>query len=159
MRVLFFVIMALGGASAGYAEDANELDGDIVGFETCFIQMMIDNPGNPMLEVMGPIVCGERHIPMGQTCDALGYMLFDRREACKQDDLVFWQAQVETRASAAVEKGRTGVGTLYQSGLERCVEEIADEAERLDCEIEISWRTSMEFMAADLVAELVGEAE
>ena len=159
MRALASAFAEMGGAPAGYAEDAPDLQGDEIGFETCFIQLLIDNPVNPMLEVMGPIVCGERHIPMGQTCDALGYMLFDRREACKQDDLAFWQAQVETRASVAIEEGRTGVGTSYASGLERCTEEVADGPERLDCEIEVNWRTSMEFMAADLVAELVGESQ
>ena len=159
MRVLAFAIAVIGGATAGYAEEAAPLQGDVTGFEACFIQLLLDNPSNPMLEMMGPIVCGERHIPMGQTCDALDYMLFERRSACKPDDLVFWQAQVEARAAAAIEDGRAGVGALYVTGLEHCHEEIEDGLERLDCEIEINWRTSMEFMAADLVAELVGETQ
>ncbi|SMX32614.1 hypothetical protein [Octadecabacter ascidiaceicola] len=158
MRILAFVVMAMFG-SPTLAEDATIPQEDVTGFEACFIQLMIDNPDNAMLEVMGPIVCGERHVPMGQSCDALGYMLFDRREACKQDDLVFWQAQVETRAAAAVEEGRSGVGMLHLSGLQRCQEELDEGPERLDCKIEINWRTSMEFIAADLIAELVGDAE
>lgn len=161
MRVRDFVIGA-GLFSVGTISAAQEpatLQGDVTAFEACFIQLLLDNPDNPMLDVMGPIVCGERHVPMGQTCDALGYMLFDRREACKRDDLVFWQGQVETRAADAIEDGRSGVGVLHLSGLERCNEEIAEGPERLDCEIEINWRTSMEFIAADLVAELVGKAQ
>ncbi|AKS46622.1 hypothetical protein SAMN05444287_1739 [Octadecabacter temperatus] len=158
MRVLALVVTTMFGSSA-MAEDADIPQEDVTGFEACFIQLMIDNPDNAMLEVMGPIVCGERHVPMGQSCDALGYVLFDRRDACKQDDLVFWQTQVETRAAAAVDAGRAGVGMLHLSGLERCQDEIDDGPERLECEIEINWRTSMEFIAADLVAELVGDTE
>ena len=145
--------------SVGHAQEAAPLQGDVTAFETCFIQLLLDNQENPMLGVMGPILCGERNIPMGQTCDAMGYMLFDRREACKQDDLVFWQAQVEIRAAAAIVDGRGGVGITHDSGIAGCDEVSADGGDPLDCLIEINWRTTMEFMAVDLVAELVGDTQ
>lgn len=141
------------------AQGSAPLRGDVAAFEACFIQLMLDNPDNPVLSVMGPIVCGERHIPMGQTCEVLDYLLFERRTACKPDDLAFWQAQVDTRAAAAIADGRAGVGDLHSSGLERCTELEAAGDDPLDCQIEINWRTSMEFIAAALVADLTEASE
>lgn len=143
-------------ATGVQAQDTDALQGDVNAFETCFIQLMIDNPDNPMLDVFGPIVCGERHVPMGQTCDAIGYVLFDRRAQCKADDLAFWQEQVSTRSAAMVAKGRIGTGSLYDSGLERCGEIEAEGDDPIDCLIEMNWREVMSFLAADLVADLTG---
>jgi hypothetical protein len=142
-------------ASASHAQAAS-LKGDITAFEACFIQLMIENPDNPMLDMIGPIVCGERHIPMTQSCDALGYMLFDRRAVCKSDDLVFWQSQVTHRAEAAIATGRNGTGGLYDDGLTLCDDVAAAGDDPIDCLIEIHWRTALEFVAADLVADLTG---
>lgn len=159
MRFFALAFITLSSASAVYAEETADLNGDVIGFETCFIQMMIDNPDNPMLEFMGPVICGERHIPMQQSCNFLDYMLFEKRDACKHDDLAIWQAQVNNREAAAIADGRLGLGAMHQSGLDRCNEESEGGIARLDCEIEINWRSTMEFMAADLVAELVGETQ
>jgi hypothetical protein len=143
-------------ATTGHAQAASPLKGDITAFEACFIQLMIENPDNPMLDMIGPIVCGERFIPMTQSCDALGYMLFDRRAVCKSDDLVFWQSQVTHRAEAAIAKGRNGTGGLYDDGLTLCDDVAAAGDDPIDCLIEIHWRTALEFVAADLVADLTG---
>jgi hypothetical protein len=143
-------------ASAGHAQAASPLKGDITAFQACFIQLMIENPDNPMLDMIGPIVCGERHIPMTQSCDALGYMLLDRRAACKSEDLVFWQSQVARRAEATIAKGRNGAGGLYEDGLTLCDDVAAEGNDPIDCLIEIHWRTALEFVAADLVADLTG---
>jgi hypothetical protein len=112
-----------------------------------------------MLDMIGPIVCGERHIPITQSCDALGYMLFDRRAVCKTDDLVFWQSQVTHRAEAAIAQGRNGTGGLYDDGLTLCDDVAAAGDDPIDCLIEIHWRTALEFVAADLVADLTGEEQ
>ena len=145
-------------ATPAFAQEAPQgvtlLKGDVIAFEACFLQMMIDNPGNPMLEIIGPAICGERNIPMGQTCDALGYMLFESRAGCNADDLAYWQAQVEERANAAIADGRNGLGMMHDSGLERCDEVEAAGEDPIKCRIEINWSSSMQFIAADLVASL-----
>jgi len=156
LRLLTFTALFSSLATVGVAQDPTPLRGDVTAFETCFIQLLLDNPDNFMTEMIGPAICGERHIPMGQTCDALGYMLFDRRSACKRDDLVFWQAQVDLRTAAAIADGRSGVGAMYTDGLERCDEVAGAGNDPLSCLIELHWRTALEFIAADLVSDLAG---
>ncbi len=152
---LAFALCALTSLPAAAFAQASDLPrGDITAFEACFIQLMLDNPDNPMVGMTGPILCGERNIPMGQSCDTLDYLLFDRRKVCKTDDLAFWQRQVDTRAAASVADGREGVGGLHESGLAHCAEVEAAGSDPTDCLIEIHWRTSMEFIAAGLVASL-----
>lgn len=141
------------------AQDAAIPAEDVTAFEACFIQMMIDNPDNPMLELIGPISCGERTISMGQTCDGLDYMLFDRRAVCKTGDLAFWQEQVAAQAEAALADGRGGLGLTHTSGLERCAELDAEGEDSTQCLIELNWRSSMEFIAAALVADLATQSE
>ncbi len=135
------------------------LKGDVTGVETCFLQLMIDNPDNPTLDRVGPIICGERHIPLGQTCDAVGYLLFDTRSVCKVDDLAFWQDQVNTRQVAALSEGRAGASFAYDEGLVQCDALEVGGEDPLDCRIELNWRTTLEFVAADLVAELLGDTQ
>lgn len=141
-------------ASSGHAQSVALLKGDVLAFEACFIQLMIKKPDNSTLDMIGPIICGERHIPMGQSCDALGYMLFDRRAASHAEDLVFWQSHVSRRAEAAIAEGRNGTGGLYGDGLTLCEEVAAAGDDPVDCLIKIHWRTVLEFVAADLVADL-----
>ena len=140
-------------------QDLDLPQGDITAFETCFIQMMIDNPDNPMVGVSGPVICGERTIPMGQTCDPLDYLLFERRAVCKPADLEFWQAQVAARETHALSDGREGIGVLHRQGLERCAADVPEGDDRRDCLIEIYWRTAMTFIAADLHSELMQASE
>ena len=143
-------------ALAAAADTPADIKGDVTAFEVCFLQLMVDNIDNPLAAISGPIICGERHVPMRQTCDLIGYMTLDSRTTCKADDLAFWQAQVATREALALADGRGGVGFLYDQGLERCEEVTAEGTDPTDCLIEINWRTTMEFLSADLLAGLEG---
>jgi hypothetical protein len=154
-RVAYTLALTCLGSTV-HAQSIAFLKGDTNAFEVCFVQLMIENPDNSTLDLIGPILCGERHIPMGQTCDAMGYMLFDRRPVCHAEDLVFWQTQVTRRADAAIAEGRTGTGGLYGEGLTLCEEVAAAGDDPVNCLIEIHWRTALEFVAADLVADLTG---
>lgn len=149
--------LALGlWSGAALAQTPAELDGDVTGFEVCFLQLMVDNIDNPLAALGGPLICGERHVPMRQTCNLIGYMTLDSHTACKADDLAFWQAQVTAREALAIADGRGGAGFLYDQGLKRCDEVAAEGNDPIDCLIEIHWRTTMEFLAADLLAGLEG---
>lgn len=156
MATVWLGMWLAAGATAATPAD---LRGDVPGFEVCFLQLMVDNAGNPLAEVSGPFLCGERHIPLRQTCDLVGYLTLDSRNACKADDLVFWQAQVATRAALAIADGRSGVGVLHDEGLARCAQLAAGGTDPVDCLTEINWRTTMEFLAADLLADLIADVK
>lgn len=139
-------------ASAALAQGPVDLAGDIPAFEVCFLQLLVDNIDNPLAAIGGPLICGERHVPMRQSCEFVRYLTLDSRTACKADDLAFWQAQVAAREALAMADGRSGAGFLYDQGMTRCEEVAAEGTDPVDCLIEIHWRTTMEFLAAELLA-------
>lgn len=136
------------------AQSAAQVQGDVTAFEVCFLNLMIDNTDNPIAGLAGPVICGERHVPMRQSCSFVEYIPLESRTDCKARDLAFWREQVAVREAVAQAEGRSGVGDLHRSGLIRCDSLEAEGRDATDCRIEINWRTTMEFLASDLMVGL-----
>ena len=130
-----------------------EFEGDITAYTDCVIMLLTEHADNFMAPMIVPIICGERHIPIRQSCGFAGYLLPDERERCWTEDLALWQAEVATRDEAALSEVREVVGSLHSAGLERCLEEYGDGPDRVSCETKTYWGTTMYFLLADAQEE------
>lgn len=130
-----------------------EITGAPAEFDACVLEMLADNADNFTAPMVAPVICGEAYYPIRQSCTVVEYMLFDKRSACAAQDLAFWQAEVAARTAAALADGREGTGSMHDSGLARCADEIEAGPERVTCETEVYWRTTMYFLSADAQIE------
>ena len=142
MRALALMLALLPGVAVA------EPKGDLAAFDACVLGILEANADNFMAPVMAPITCGDRHVPVRQSCTVVDYMLLERRPDCEARDLAFWQAEVARLEAEALADGRGGVSSLLAIGLERCAAETAEGPEREACLRETYWREAMGFQSA-----------
>lgn len=125
-----------------------DLRGDLVAFDACVVEMVEEPADTFVADVIGPIICGELHVPMRQSCTVVEYMLLASRQDCEAADLAFWQAEVDRLEAEALADGRGGVGTLLAIGLAQCEIETVEGPEREACLSGVYWREALAFQWA-----------
>ncbi len=152
MRLLAaFICLPIGAAA--------EINGDHAAFASCIVELLQQNEDNFMAPMVLPIICGERHVPVRQSCAWPEYLPLDSRAVCMTQDHAFWRDQMSRLEADALADGRGGSGGLYDAGLERCDFDHEDADDRMNCETELFWRTSMEFMSAQAQVDLAESVE
>ncbi|MEJ6392289.1 hypothetical protein V8J82_03425 [Gymnodinialimonas sp. 2305UL16-5] len=146
----------LGALALGSAALA-EPEGDRAAFDACVTEIWAEEQGNLLAEVAIPAICGADSFEMRQSCGFFGYLPPSGVEACLTEDKALWLAALEQEEATALADGRAGRGAMYDQGLARCTESETNMA-RLECEVEVVWRTVMEFYAASIFFADVEEA-
>ena len=145
------VFVALVVAGPVLAEPSAE---DWAGFEACVAESYAAQSDNPMAAMGVPILCGDRHIPIPQTCSMIARMTSPK--ACHEKDHAFWKAAFE---AVLPEGGMEAIppASMFASGMKRCAEQAEEGIARVACETELYWREVMLDRAGPVIRQVRGE--
>ncbi|PRZ48433.1 hypothetical protein [Tritonibacter scottomollicae] len=123
-------------------------------FETCVAETFVSEQNNPFAKLGVPVICGERHIPIEQSCSLLKRLASP--VDCLDADHAYWKGEFEAiLTTEGVEE--PAEPSLFRSGIERCAGTSEEGFALRGCEAEVYWRAVLIMWAIPVIEQVVAQ--
>ncbi|MCG7624854.1 hypothetical protein [Epibacterium sp. Ofav1-8] len=123
-------------------------------FETCVAETFVSEQNNPFAGLGVPVICGERHIPIEQSCSLLKRLASP--VDCLDADHAYWKAEFEAILTTEGVEELAGP-SLFRSGRKRCAELSEEGVALRSCETEVYWREVVVIWAMPVIERVVAQ--